>query len=83
MNADDVIFTFERQWKKDNPYYAVSGGNYEYFNGMSMPELLDRIEKGRRLYSQVLPDPGRKHRCWRTWGWILQSFSRRNMPTQC
>ena len=45
MNADDVIFTFERQWKKDNPYYAVSGGNYEYFNGMSMPELLDRIEK--------------------------------------
>ena len=45
MNADDVIFTFERQWQKDHPYYAVSGGNYEYFNGMSMPDLLDRIEK--------------------------------------
>lgn len=45
MNADDIIFTFERQWKKDHPYYAVSGGNYEYFNGMSMPDLLAKIEK--------------------------------------
>ncbi|MCF6180370.1 MAG: ABC transporter substrate-binding protein, partial [Geopsychrobacter sp.] len=45
MNADDVIFTFERQWKKDHPYYKVSGGNYEYFNGMSMPDLLKKIEK--------------------------------------
>jgi len=45
MNADDVIFTFERQWKKDNPYHTVSGGNYEYFNGMSMPDLLKEIVK--------------------------------------
>lgn len=45
MNADDIIFTFERQWKKDHAYYAVSGGNYEYFNGMSMPDLLKSIEK--------------------------------------
>ncbi len=45
MNADDVIFTFERQWKKDHPYHAVSSGNYEYFNGMSMPDLLNSIEK--------------------------------------
>ena len=45
MNADDVVFTFERQWKKDNPYHAISGGNYEYFNGMSMPKLLNKIEK--------------------------------------
>ena len=45
MNADDVVFTFERQWKKDNPFHKISGGAYEYFNGMSMPDLLDRIEK--------------------------------------
>ena len=45
MNADDIVFTFERQWKKDNPYHAISGGNYEYFNGMSMPKLLNKIEK--------------------------------------
>ncbi len=45
MNADDVIFTFERQWKADHPFHKVSGGSYEYFNGMSMADLLARIEK--------------------------------------
>jgi dipeptide transport system substrate-binding protein len=45
MNADDVLFTFERQWKKDHPYYKVSGGSYEYFDGMSMPDLLNNIVK--------------------------------------
>ncbi|GAB4347982.1 MAG: ABC transporter substrate-binding protein [Gammaproteobacteria bacterium] len=45
FNADDVLFTFERQWKKDHPYHKVSGGSYEYFNGMSMPDLLKAIEK--------------------------------------
>ncbi|TCO71218.1 ABC transporter substrate-binding protein [Rhodovulum euryhalinum] len=45
FNADDVIFTFERQWKADNPYNQVSGGTWEYFNGMSMPDLIKSIEK--------------------------------------
>ncbi|PPB81192.1 dipeptide transport system substrate-binding protein [Albidovulum inexpectatum] len=45
LNADDVIFSFERQWKQDNPYYTVSGGTWEYFNGMSMPDLLKEIVK--------------------------------------
>ncbi|GAB4386745.1 ABC transporter substrate-binding protein [Albidovulum sp.] len=45
FNADDVIFSFERQWKADNPYNTVSGGTWEYFNGMSMPDLLKSIEK--------------------------------------
>ncbi|MDT8421755.1 MAG: ABC transporter substrate-binding protein [Desulfuromonadales bacterium] len=45
MNADDIIFTFERQWKKDHPFHKVSGGSYEYFEGMSMPDLLSSIEK--------------------------------------
>ncbi|HDR27869.1 ABC transporter substrate-binding protein [Rhodovulum sp.] len=45
FNADDVIFTFERQWKADNPYNQVSGGTWEYFNGMSMPDLIASIEK--------------------------------------
>jgi dipeptide transport system substrate-binding protein len=45
FNADDVIFSFERQWKEDNPYYKVSGGTWEYFNSMSMPDLLKSIEK--------------------------------------
>lgn len=43
FNADDVIFSFARQWKKDHPYHKVSGGAYEYFNGMSMPDLIKDI----------------------------------------
>ncbi len=43
FNADDVIFTFERQWKEDNPFHAASGGTWEYFDYMSMPDLLKEI----------------------------------------
>ncbi|MCP3688767.1 MAG: ABC transporter substrate-binding protein [Gammaproteobacteria bacterium] len=45
FNADDVIFSFDRQFSKDHPYHMVSGGAYEYFNGMSMPDLLKQISK--------------------------------------
>jgi dipeptide transport system substrate-binding protein len=45
FNADDVIWTFERQWKDEHPYHKVSGATYEYFDGMSMPDLLESIEK--------------------------------------
>ncbi len=45
FNADDVIFTFERQWKPEHPFSKVSGGKYDYFNDMDMPSLLDTIEK--------------------------------------
>jgi dipeptide transport system substrate-binding protein len=45
FNADDVIFSFERQRLKDHPYHKVSGGNYEYFNGMSMPDLIGSVAK--------------------------------------
>ena len=45
FNADDVLFSFDRQWKPDNPYYKVSGGKYDYFNDMDMPKLLDSVEK--------------------------------------
>ncbi|MCK7501363.1 MAG: hypothetical protein MZW92_73155 [Comamonadaceae bacterium] len=34
LNADDVIFSFERQWKADHPYAKVSGGKYDYFADM-------------------------------------------------
>jgi dipeptide transport system substrate-binding protein len=44
FNADDVLFTFNRQWKDDNPYHAI-GATYEYFTGMGMPDILESIEK--------------------------------------
>ena len=45
FNADDVIYSFMRQYDKEHPYHGVSGGTYEYFNGMSMPDLISSIEK--------------------------------------
>ncbi|MWD28503.1 ABC transporter substrate-binding protein [Aquicoccus sp. SCR17] len=45
FNADDVIFTFMRQLDEENPYHDVSGGSWEYFNAMSMPDLIESIEK--------------------------------------
>lgn len=45
FNADDVVFSFERQRLEDHPYNGVSGGTWEYFEGMSMPDLVASIEK--------------------------------------
>jgi dipeptide transport system substrate-binding protein len=46
FNADDVIFSFERQWKQDHPWYAYAAGvSWEYFNSMSMGDLLKEIVK--------------------------------------
>jgi dipeptide transport system substrate-binding protein len=45
MNADDVLFSFERQWKEDHPYHNLTGPDYDYFKDMGMPELLKTIEK--------------------------------------
>ena len=45
MNADDVLFSLERQWKEDHPFHKVSGSNYDYFKDMGMPDLLQSIEK--------------------------------------
>src|SRR5215210_7122810 len=45
FNADDVLFSFNRQWKPDHPYHKISGGAYDYFNDMDMPKLLKSIDK--------------------------------------
>ena len=45
FNADDVLFSFDRQANEKNPYYKISGGKYDYYNDMDMPKLLTKIEK--------------------------------------
>ncbi len=45
LNADDVIFSFERQWKKDHPFYEVGGGTYFLFIGLEFHKLLKKVEK--------------------------------------
>ncbi|MEE3652146.1 MULTISPECIES: dipeptide ABC transporter periplasmic-binding protein DppA [unclassified Brenneria] len=45
FNADDVLFSFLRQQDVNHPYHKVSGGSYEYYQGMGMPDLISKIEK--------------------------------------
>jgi dipeptide transport system substrate-binding protein len=53
FNADDVLFSFNRMFKEDHPYHNVSGGAYEYFNGMAMNELIKSIKKNDDYTVQI------------------------------
>jgi dipeptide transport system substrate-binding protein len=45
FNADDVVYSFMRQLDPNHPYHKVSGGSYEYFQGMGMQDLISKVEK--------------------------------------
>ena len=45
LNADDVVFSFDRQGNKDNPLHKAGGGTWEYYGSMSMPDLIKSVEK--------------------------------------
>jgi dipeptide transport system substrate-binding protein len=46
LNADDIVFSFERQWKADNKWNKyIPEGSWEYFSGMGLPENLASIDK--------------------------------------
>jgi dipeptide transport system substrate-binding protein len=46
LNADDVIYSFERQLKSDNPWNKyVEGAAWEYSDGMGFPDLIKSVEK--------------------------------------
>ncbi|WGE67681.1 ABC transporter substrate-binding protein [Actinobacillus equuli subsp. haemolyticus] len=45
FNADDVVFSFNRQLDPNHPFHKVSGGNYEYFIGMDMGNIIQNVEK--------------------------------------
>jgi len=45
VTADDVVFSFHRQWKADHPYHPVSGGGYAYFKSKGLADLLESVEK--------------------------------------
>ena len=59
LNADDVIFSFERQWKENNPWFAyLEGMTWDYFQGMDMPKYLKEIRKDDDLtVTFVLNEP--------------------------
>ena len=46
FNADDVVFSFDRQANPDNPYFQYAPGiSYEYYNAMDMPKIVKSVEK--------------------------------------
>ena len=45
FNADDVLYTFNRQRSKEHPWYQVSGGVYKYFNDMEFGSLIRDVIK--------------------------------------
>ncbi len=45
FNADDVLFSFNRQGKDDNPYHKISGGAYSYYGDMGFTKLIASIDK--------------------------------------
>ncbi len=45
LNADDVVFTFDRQLNRKHPYHEVSGGQYRYFRGMGLDRLIRSVTR--------------------------------------
>ncbi|AMB45259.1 ABC transporter substrate-binding protein [Methylobacterium sp. AMS5] len=44
LNADDVLFSFLRQWKPDHPYHRV-GGDFAYFRDLGLASQIEGIER--------------------------------------
>jgi len=45
FNADDVLFSINRMRLKNHPFHKIGGGNYEYFSGMDMGNLIKDVKK--------------------------------------
>lgn len=45
FNADDVLFSFQRQWKSNHPFHRVSPLGFRYFESMGLGKLIKDIIK--------------------------------------
>lgn len=45
LSADDVVFSFERQWRADNPFHKPAEGAFDYFADLGMADILQGIDK--------------------------------------
>lgn len=43
LNAQDVIFSFQRWLDPEHPYHFVSGGHYPFFRATKLDQLIQRI----------------------------------------
>lgn len=45
LNADDVLFSFNRMLDINHEYHPISGGKYPFFQNAQLASLIDNIEK--------------------------------------
>ena len=81
FNADDVLFSFERQYDEKNPYNKVSGGKFDYYSDMDMPKLVKSWAKDGRLHDRAHAERAERRRSWPISPWISAPSNRPNMPT--
>lgn len=58
LNADDVIFSFERQKNKSHPFHNINGGGYKFFYSLDLQNQIKEIKKRNNSTVQfVLKSP--------------------------
>ncbi|WP_168385404.1 ABC transporter substrate-binding protein SapA [Erwinia amylovora] len=45
MNADDVVFSFERVFNRHHSWHNVNGGNYPYFDNLQFVDAVQSVKK--------------------------------------
>lgn len=45
LNADDVVFSFQRVFNRNHPWHSINGGNYPYFDSLQFPESVKSVRK--------------------------------------
>lgn len=43
LTAQDVVFSFARQLSRKHPWHGVSGGDYAFFRGLGLNDLIDSV----------------------------------------
>lgn len=51
LNADDVVFTFQRIFDRNHPRHNVNGGNFPYFDSL---QFADNVQSVRKLDSNTV-----------------------------
>ncbi|HKS34296.1 MAG TPA: ABC transporter substrate-binding protein SapA [Enterobacteriaceae bacterium] len=45
LNADDVVFTFERIFNRNHPWHYINGGSFPYFDSLQFADTVASIRK--------------------------------------
>ena len=45
LNADDILFSINRQRLDSHPYHKIGGGTYQYFQDMDMGKIIKDLKK--------------------------------------